>query len=180
MVLQGVFITVGGFLVPSSSGFPREDRLDLEYPGGRSTAERMDRYGLPCLDINATLPGTDGSSDVWVSIRLRSEAGDYDTRRSWDRDLVTAVGEPRRTFLDESLRGEPGYRVEYWSRGAIYVELVRHRGNVMLIVRVSQSGVLQGREDVELSRCRMNARDVMARARLKLGWPDPGFVHSPR
>lgn len=172
VLLQGAFIMVGGLVVPLAPAFTEPDLLALDWPGGRFAVERMDRYGLPCFDINAPLPGTDGSRDVWVSVRLWSETRDYDTRRSWDRDLVTAVGEPRRTFADESLRGELGYRVEYLSRGEIYVELVRHRGNVMLIVRVSQDRMSPGKEGVELPRCRMFAREVMRRARLKLDWPD--------
>ena len=60
--------------------------------------------------------------------------------------------ERQRVSFEDSRSGR-GHGVHFKGRGKVYAESVRLRGGVMLVVRVTKSGVPFEREELELTLC---------------------------
>jgi hypothetical protein len=145
-----------------------QDIFESGSPLGQGRTEDLERYGHPRRDFTSEVRG-DSSKELWVSVRRQETPEDYKQRQGWDRKL--AVVDPGRfTFFDDARPGESGYSVRYRNLGSVHFEIVQHRREEMVIVRVSQAQIPKGTVDKELVRCEKEARAHIALMRVKLGW----------
>jgi hypothetical protein len=146
---------------------------DLRALGMSTTAHENRRWlqmDVPCYETKATL--TEPVAQLWVSHRTLAGAVDVDFRRS--REEVNRAHPERgeTTIIDEPLPGEKGYAVRQAGPKSSRFELVRLRGNDLLIVRVLREKPYDAQPGAEMARCERRARVIQEMIMTRMRWRD--------
>lgn len=145
--------------------------FDLPFEN-HETARRLRFEALLGYDSNVVLLRP--RQTAWVSLRVDQLEVDYLTRRGREEAWASRPGRASRTTVATDAGSDhPGYAVRQRGPSGARCELVRFKGDRMLIVRVSRNEPLEEPEE-ELAACERRARLLQARMLQKTGWLTAG------
>jgi hypothetical protein len=171
-VVEFVLTTAAGlYLAASLEVEPYATRGDFQDLGlevesfSTSRQERFER--LHSYDTQAKL--SDGTV-VWVKVRMHSLPIDYELHLRREKDLGEKRERGVTTVLDEPLPGELGHTVRQRGTSGVRAEVVRFRGDRMLIVGFRRQGNFGPASAEEAARCERLARSLRDILAVRLGW----------
>jgi hypothetical protein len=170
LALSGVAATLFTLDSPPDPYLTRDDLRDLRMAFfSHDNVRRLRFEALLGYDSNAVLENP--RHIVWVSARVDQTVVDFDSRRRREEAWAKRPGQDSTTAI-ESCRGTDGQGFEVRQKGATGTrcELVRFKGDRMLIVRVSKTEPMQRSPSEEVAACERRARMIQARMLQKLGW----------
>lgn len=172
VALEFVLTTAAGFYLAASLEVePYATPADLRELGleveSLETARRERFERLQSYDTNAKL--ADGTA-VSVRVRMHSLQVDFDLQRQKERDLAAKPERGATTILDEPLPGEQGYTVRHRGTNGVRAEVVRFRGDRMLVVVFRRQGSFGPSAASEAARCERLARSLREILAARLGW----------
>lgn len=149
------------------------------------TRDDLERFSLPCLRHETgrrmrfdVLLGYDSHAvldrprqTVWVSARVDQTEVDFQSRRRREEAWAVRPGLVSRTMIvTEAGPDDQGYAVRQQGPSGARCELVRYRGDRILIVKVSRAEPLEASPEEALAACERRARMIQARMLEKLLW----------
>lgn len=141
------------------------------------TARRIRFDALHSFDSTFTL--LHPRQAVWISVRVDQTDVDFLARRRREENWATKPGFGTSTILDDPGHGDLGYSVRHRSATAARCELVRFKGDRMLVVKVSQSEAPDA-SDESLAVCERRGRLLQAKMLQKLRWWSTPLTAGPR
>jgi hypothetical protein len=158
---------------PPDPYLTRDDLNGFSLPFTRHETVRQMRFdALLGYDTHATLDRP--RQTLWVSVRVDQTEADFQSRRrreeSWSRRPNQVS---RTTIVDDADEDDQGFAVRQHGPSGARCELVRFKGDRMLVVRLSRSEPLEGAPEEELAACERRARLLQARMLEKLRWSSP-------
>lgn len=155
------------FLTPDDL---REFSLPFE---SHETARRLRFDALLGYDSNAVL--LHPRQTLWVSLRVEQTAVDFQSRRRREESWAARPGQISTTAVvaEPGADGE-GYAVRQRSPSGARCELVRFKGDRMLVVRISKAEPLEKTPEEEVAACERRARLIQARMLQKTDWTRAG------
>lgn len=145
-----------------------DDLREFNFPFESHETERRLRFEA-LLGYESSTVLLHPRQSAWVSARVDQTEIDFASRRRREENWA-AKGEPGATLiLDDPGHLDQGYLVRQRSPSGARCELVRFRGDRMLIVKVSRRDFVEAPEE-ELAACERRARVLQARMLQKLRW----------
>jgi|SRR6185295_15100553 len=132
--------------------------------------KRWVHLNAPCYDTRAKL--TAPAMSLYVSLRTDATATDFGFRRSREEVIREHADRGEAVVINEPLPGEEGYAVRHRGPNSARFELVRLRGNEMLIVRVIREKPFDTTDSAAMSRVEHRARAVQEHLMFKMRWRD--------
>ena len=166
-IVASVLVT---FTEPPPAFMTEADLSDIGIKVEKHQNVRRVQVNAPCYDTQATLSTPSAKLDV--SLRTDSSATDFVFRRSREEAIR---GHPERgevVLINEPIPGEQGYAVRHRTPTSVRFEVVRLRGNDLLIVRVLREMPYDYTESGMMSKCELRARAVQEHLMFKLRWRD--------
>jgi hypothetical protein len=159
--------------------FSEDDLRELSLPFEKHQTQRRIRFdALLGYDSSFTLQRP--AQNAWVSVRVDQTRDDYASRRRREESWATRPGFGSSTIRDDPGHQDQGYVVRHRSTSDVRCELVRFRGDRMLVVKVSRGGLGEN-HDEELAACERRARLLQARMLGKIRWwSETGATADPR
>ena len=147
-----------------------DDLREFDLPFESHEASRRIRFeAVLGYDSNVVLLRP--RQNAWISLRVDQLADDYLTRRRREEAwAVRAAPSSTTTVATDAGPDDEGFAVRQWSATSARCELVRFKGDRMLVVRVSKSEPLEESPVEELAACERRARLLQARMLQKAGW----------
>jgi len=142
--------------------------LGLSY--GRHQNRRWLHMDAICYDTKAELE--EPAAQLWVSHRTLSTATDLDFRRAREEVNRSHPERGETVIINEPMPGEKGYAVRQAGPTSSRFELVRLRGQDLLIVRVLREKPYDGPPGAEMARCERRARVVQELIMSRMRWRD--------
>lgn len=151
----------------------KDDLRAFSLPFERHTTERRLRFeALLGYDTHATL--LHPRQSVWVTLRVEQTEVDVQSRRRREEAWAKRPGQISTTNIaTDAGPDDEGYAVRQQSPTGARCELVRFKGDRMLVVRVAKQEPLEGAPEEELAACERRARLLQARMLQKLKWSAP-------
>ena len=155
---------------PPDPYFTRDDLSRFSLPfTSHETSRRMRFDALLGYDSHATLDRP--RQTLWVSARVDQTEADFHSRRRREESWSRKPGQVSRTVIvDDADEGDQGFALRQHGPSGARCELVRFKGDRMLVVRLSKSEPLEGAPEEELAACERRARLIQGRMLEKLGW----------
>ncbi len=174
LVLSGLTALLFTLESPPDPYLSPEDLRDFDLPfENHETARRLRFEALLGYDTNVVLLRP--RQTAWISLRVDQLEADYLTRRRREEAWASRPGKASRTTVAaDAGTDHPGYAVRQQSPSGARCELVRFKGDRMLVVRVSRSEPLGEAPEEELAACERRARLLQARMLQKTGWVTAG------
>jgi len=173
-VLEVALTAVASILVTYTDpppGFATEqDLASLGLPHRDLKNTRWIPLKAPSYETRATLTSPDAA--LYVSLQTDATETDFEFRRLREDGNR---GHPERgetVVINEPMPGEKGYAVRHGGPKSSRFELVRLRGNDLLVVRVVREKPYDLVPAAELGRCERRARLVQEHLMVKLRWRD--------
>lgn len=149
----------------------RDDLRELALPCESHDTQRRTRFEAPLgFDSNFILEHPRQS--VWVGVRVDQSKDDYAARRRREENWATKSGFGTSMILDDPGIGDTGYAVRHRNSSDVRCELVRFRGDRMVVVKVSCPVSVAG-PDEGLATCERRARLLQGKILMKLNWWAP-------
>ena len=178
-VLTGLTAVLLGFEAEPDPYLTRDDLNEFSLPfESHETARRMRFEALLGYDTNVTLLRP--RQAVWISARVDQMEADYFSRRRREENWATRPGFGTSMILDDPGRNDLGYTVRHLGTKGARCELVRFKGDRMLVVKVSaDAGPGESRDELAAV-CERRARLLQARMLQTLRWWSEGIRAGPR
>jgi hypothetical protein len=155
---------------PPDPYLTRDDlnRFNLPFTS-HETARKLRFDALLGYDSHATLDRP--RQVLWISARVDQTEADFQSRRRREEAWSRKPGQVSRTTIaDDAAADDQGFAVRQHGPSGARCELVRFKGDRMLVVRLSASEPLEGTPEEALAACERRARLLQARMIEKLGW----------
>lgn len=158
-----VVLTFGAALViamidHSEPGLTEDDLRAVDLSCEKFTASAYQQFDVRYFDTRATLSASKQS--VYVSHRFNLTPSDFDLKREKERTLVDRRDSGEGVITDDPFEGERAYVLRHRGADAVRAELVRVRGDEMILVRVTRAGVTGAAGKTEVANCERNARVI--------------------
>lgn len=151
--------------------FSEDDLRELSLPYERHQTQRRIRFEA-LLGYDSSFALLHPAQNAWVSVRVEQREDDYAARRRREENWATRPGFGRSMIRDDPGHQDLGYVVRHRSTSDVRCELVRFRGDRMLVVKVSKSGLSENHDEA-LAACERRARLLQARMLGKIRWWNP-------
>lgn len=148
-----------------------DDLRNLGLPFENHATQRRMRFDA-LLGYDSSMALLNPRQSASVSVRVEQTRVDFDARRRREENWATKPGFGRSTVSVDPGHEDEGFMVRHASAKDVRCELVRFRGDRMVIVRVSRGGI-EGDADEELAACERRARILQGRILSKIRWWSP-------
>ncbi len=174
LLLSGLTVALFALESPPDPYLSPEDLREFDLPfESHETGRRLRFEALLGYDTNVVL--LHPKQTAWISLRVDQLEADYLTRRRREEMGAIRPGASSRTTVStDAGEDHPGYAVRQHGPSGARSELVRFKGDRMLIVRVSKSEPFEEAPEDELAACERRARLLQARMLQKTGWLTAG------
>ncbi len=152
----------------SEPSLTEDDLRAVELSCEKFTASAYLQVDVRYFDARATLSASKQS--VYVSHRFNLMPSDFDLKREKERAFVDRKDAGDGIITDDPFEGERAYVLRHRGADAVRAELVRTRGDEMILVRLTRAGVPGAAGKAEVTNCERNARVIQEHLLKRWGW----------